>query len=179
MNAYLLGFRGAGKTTVGRMLAAQLGWGFLDLDEEWETREGRTIVSFVQDRGEPAFRESEEVILREVEESFRPGGARERGGWLVATGGGVVDSPSSREILVSSPWPKIFLSVEESELWDRLRNSEERKKIGQLNSQAALAERLRQRLPHYEKIATYRVANRDISQSLAELNRLLAHGQKD
>lgn len=62
---YLVGFMGCGKSTVGRALAEELGWSFIDLDEEIEKREGVTIASIFDTRGEEAFREVECAALRE------------------------------------------------------------------------------------------------------------------
>src|ERR1700681_4583350 len=62
----LVGFMGAGKTTVGRALAARLGWRFVDLDDLVQARDGRTIEQIFHQGGEPAFRELEHQILAEV-----------------------------------------------------------------------------------------------------------------
>ena len=53
---FLIGFMGAGKTTVGRALARRLGWTFHDLDDVIEQREGRTIAAMFAESGEAAFR---------------------------------------------------------------------------------------------------------------------------
>lgn len=95
---WLIGFRAAGKTTLGRALAAELGSSFLDLDEELERREGRTILELVAAEGEAAFRDREEALLREV-------GARE--GVVVATGGGCVEREATRDFLATHAWPKV------------------------------------------------------------------------
>jgi shikimate kinase len=70
--------------------------------------------------------------------------------------------------------PKIFLDVEADELWHRLENQPERRKIGGLTSREAMEKLLLQRLPHYAKIATYRVGNRDITSALIEIKQSLA-----
>jgi shikimate kinase len=61
---YLVGFMGCGKSTVGRALAEELGWSFIDLDEEIERREGATIAAIFDTQGEAVFREIETVALR-------------------------------------------------------------------------------------------------------------------
>jgi len=58
-----IGFMGAGKTTVGRMLAARLGWDFLDLDACIETRTGLTVPSIFAAHGEEHFRKLESQAL--------------------------------------------------------------------------------------------------------------------
>jgi shikimate kinase len=53
---YLVGFMGSGKTTIGRLLADRLGWNFVDVDEEIEAREQRSIADIFDSLGETAFR---------------------------------------------------------------------------------------------------------------------------
>lgn len=62
----LLGFMGAGKSSVGRALSARLGWPFLDLDERIQLREGRSIEQIFKDSGEIGFRKAEHAELREL-----------------------------------------------------------------------------------------------------------------
>ncbi len=68
---YLVGFMGCGKSTVGRALADELGWTFVDLDEEIERKQGATIASIFDTRGEAAFREMECDALRERSARYR------------------------------------------------------------------------------------------------------------
>ncbi len=75
----LVGFMGSGKSTVGRLLARQLGWGFLDMDERIEERAGRRIAEIFKDRGEAAFRQEELLVARELQTAARR---------VIATGGG-------------------------------------------------------------------------------------------
>src|SRR6185437_16515182 len=62
----LVGFMGAGKTTVGRALAAKLGWDFVDLDDLIQARDGRTIPEIFKSSGELAFRDLESRLLQEL-----------------------------------------------------------------------------------------------------------------
>jgi shikimate kinase len=92
---YLLGFMGSGKSTVGRMLAAKIGWPFFDLDEEIEAREGTTIADIFATRGEAKFRRIEAAALeRHVHavESGRPA--------VMALGGGAFLAPANRDLLL-------------------------------------------------------------------------------
>src|SRR6185295_16056948 len=80
---FLVGFMGSGKSTVGRVLAEELGWGFADLDEDIEKREGMAIAEIFDSRGEAEFRKAETAALRErvrMVEGGRP--------WVIALGGG-------------------------------------------------------------------------------------------
>jgi shikimate kinase len=90
---FLIGYRGSGKSTVGRHLAGRLGWAFLDADAELEARAGRTIADIFRDEGEPGFRDRESAVLADL--ATRPN-------HVIATGGGVVLRPGSRELLQSS-----------------------------------------------------------------------------
>lgn len=162
---YLIGFRGAGKTTLGQKLAAELGFDFVDLDQVWEERRGISIVDFVARNGVDAFRAEEEQLLAEFERDPRT--------LVIATGGGIVEWPFSRELLERSRRPKIYLELDAKTLWQRLENSPERKKIGDLENMGRLAALLEKRRPFYEKIATFRVENRAITESLARIKKFL------
>lgn len=81
INVFLIGMMGAGKTTVGRLLAQQFGYGFLDTDSVIEQVAGKTITSIFTDEGEEAFRQLESQVLSEVSA---------RTHLVVATGGGIV-----------------------------------------------------------------------------------------
>jgi shikimate kinase len=62
----LVGFMGAGKTSIGRALAQRLGWRFLDLDDLVESREGRSIAEIFHRLGESGFRIAETSTLKEL-----------------------------------------------------------------------------------------------------------------
>ena len=79
MKIYLVGFMGAGKTTVGRELAARIGSPFFDLDELVEAAEKMSIKDIFAQHGEPYFRKRERDILRSTRNLERA---------VVATGGG-------------------------------------------------------------------------------------------
>jgi shikimate kinase len=91
MNAYrniaLAGFMGTGKSTVGRRVAARLGWPFVDADAVIETRTGRSIPAIFADEGEAAFRRLEAQVCREL--ATQPG-------HVIATGGGALLDPDTR-----------------------------------------------------------------------------------
>ena len=63
---FLIGYMGCGKTTLGEVLAQQLGYRFIDLDEFIEERQGMTVVEIFDEMGEDRFRELEIEALREV-----------------------------------------------------------------------------------------------------------------
>lgn len=86
----LVGFMGAGKTSVGRLAAERLGWDFIDLDREIEKRAGRTIARIFATDGEEVFRTLERAVAGEVLSSH---------GVVVASGGGWAGRPGWRESL--------------------------------------------------------------------------------
>lgn len=86
----LVGLPGAGKTTVGRIVAERLGIPFLDLDEEIERREGRSVAELFAQYGEPHFRERERALTAEL-------ARRER--MVLAPGGGWAASPGAMALL--------------------------------------------------------------------------------
>ncbi len=90
LRVVLVGFMGAGKTTVGRLLARDLGWSFLDMDRRIEERCGLKIREIFADRGEEFFREQE----RQVAEDAR---RLDRG--VIAAGGGAFAEDATREAL--------------------------------------------------------------------------------
>lgn len=96
----LVGFMGAGKTTVGGLLAERLGWSFVDLDACIEVHAGRTVAQIFAERGEAAFRE---------EECRAAGELSTRWECVLATGGGAWAQPRVRALLahggaVASVW---------------------------------------------------------------------------
>ena len=89
---FLIGMRGAGKTTSGRWVAKGLNMKLVDLDTEMELRERETIPNIVRGQGWPAFREIELKLLKSVMQEFPTG-------HVFACGGGLVEIPEARELL--------------------------------------------------------------------------------
>jgi shikimate kinase len=90
MNLYLIGFRGTGKTSVGRQLALLTARAFIDLDERIGEQVGMTIDDFVRRHGWPSFRRQESAVLSDT--------ALERD-CVVATGGGIILDPQNVELM--------------------------------------------------------------------------------
>lgn len=88
---YLVGFMGAGKTTVARALAKRLDWAMEDIDERIERRERRDISTIFRQEGEPYFR----AIERDELIALLP-----QRGTVVATGGGTVIDAGNRELML-------------------------------------------------------------------------------
>ncbi|HET9741731.1 MAG TPA: shikimate kinase [Terriglobales bacterium] len=101
----LVGFMGAGKTTVGRELARALNWSFYDLDALIEGRAGRTVPAIFAEQGEAAFRKLEFQSIRELLEALEDEPA------VVALGGGAFAQESIRQLIRDHSAPVVFLDV--------------------------------------------------------------------
>lgn len=115
-SVFLVGFMGAGKTSVGRALGQRLNWVFEDLDDRIQAREGRTVAEIFRDAGESEFRRAEHSALQHVLEELRGGGAR-----IVALGGGAFVQKENAALLKASSVPTVFLDAPLEELWLRCR----------------------------------------------------------
>jgi shikimate kinase len=111
---FLVGFMGAGKTSVGRLLADQLGWEFVDLDAVIEAREGLSVPQIFREHGERGFREREHVALRGVLAELNRNTAA-----VIALGGGAFVQPENFELLAAPERPSVFLDTPVEELWQR------------------------------------------------------------
>lgn len=110
---FLVGFMGAGKTSVGRALGQRLNWIFEDLDDRVVRREGRAIVDIFRDSGEEEFRRAERAALTEMLDEMHVSSR------IVALGGGAFAQQKNAELLKSSGVPTIFLDAAPDELWQR------------------------------------------------------------
>ena len=114
----LVGFMGAGKTTVGQQLARQLNWRFADLDQLIESREGRTIPQIFQQDGEQRFRDLEHSILGEVL------AAPDSRFFVLALGGGAFVVERVRGLLRNNRVPAVWLDAPAEELFRRCEQPE-------------------------------------------------------
>ncbi len=110
---FLVGFMGAGKTSVGRALSRHLGWRFEDLDDRIQTRAGRTVSEIFEQSGEAGFRQAERAALMELLE-------QESGAPLIAAlGGGAFAQAEIVVLLAESGARTVFLDASPDELWRR------------------------------------------------------------
>lgn len=117
----LVGFMGAGKSTVGRVLAEQLGWTFEDLDDRIELREKRRVAEIFREAGEAGFRRAEHQALKELLEALRSGSER-----VIALGGGAFAYESNISLIDALKIPTVFLDAGVEELWGRCQSQSER-----------------------------------------------------
>jgi 3-dehydroquinate synthetase len=136
---------GAGKSTLGREVAARLGRLFLDVDEEVERAEG-PIWELFEQQGEAAFRELEARFLREAAGSREP--------TVIAVGGGAVET---RNLLEELDVFVVHVHVDADTAWERVRGS--RRPLAR--GEGEFRERYARRQPLYEQVADARAEDAD------------------
>lgn len=141
---FLVGMMGAGKTTIGRALARELGWQFIDLDHELEARCGVRVSLIFDIEGEQGFRKRESALLDEC---------TRRSGIVLATGGGAVLASENRQRL-SERGVVVYLRASADELFRRVERDRNRPLLQTDNPRERLQELLEQREPLYEDVAS-------------------------
>ncbi len=108
---FLVGFMGAGKTSVGRELAVHLSWTFVDVDDRIVEREQRAIAEIFRNDGEAAFRVLERLSLEEIIAEVQQGVST-----VVALGGGAFSQPENEAAIRRTGYPVVFLDADPEEL---------------------------------------------------------------
>lgn len=142
-NIFLVGLMGAGKTTVGRLLAKRLGMRFVDSDHEIEARTGATISWIFEIEGEESFRRREVETIRDL---------TGRSGVVLATGGGAVIHPENRKHL-KARGTVIYLRASVNNILQRTMHDKSRPLLQTENRKEKLEELARQRDPLYREVA--------------------------
>jgi shikimate kinase len=167
----LIGFMGAGKSSVGRALADHLGWAFVDLDQRIERLERRKVNNIFRDSGEPTFRRLEHAALKELLKELSAGAKR-----IVALGGGAFVRKQNVLLIEGVGVPTVFLDADPQELWRRCRQQAEEKAIERplLSSLESFRELYEARRPHYLK-ASFRqeTGGKTVAEIAAEIARAL------
>jgi shikimate kinase len=163
----LVGMMGAGKTTVGRRLAARLGRHFVDSDEEVEKAAGMTIEDIFAAHGEADFRAGEvRVIARLLKDRDL----------VLGTGGGAFMNPETRA-LVKSLGVSVWIKAEFELLFQRVQRRSNRPLLKTANPRQTLQELIEKRYPVYAE-ADVTVVSEDVPQdqvASAVIDALLAH----
>jgi shikimate kinase len=168
----LTGFMGAGKTTVGRLLAESLSWDFLDLDAHLEARANATIPELFALHGEPHFRRLESSALAN---------ALSRQSTVLALGGGTPEQLTNRLLLEQTPATTvIFLDAPFPLLFDRcmLQSFASPEHIRPVLASPAEAEaRYHRRQPLFRRLARHTIATADLTpaETTQAILQLLAH----
>lgn len=147
---FLVGPMGAGKTTVGRQLAAALGYAFVDTDHEIEKRTGADIQWIFDVEGEEGFRRREAQVIDELT-------ARKR--IVLATGGGAVLLPANRRMLHERGFV-VYLSAHINQLLARTARDRKRPLLRTGNPRAVFERLMLEREPLYREVA-HLVVNTD------------------
>ncbi len=134
---------GAGKSTIGRMLAKKLKWKFYDSDHEIERRTGVNIPLVFDIEGEQGFRKRENKIIDEL---------TSHSGIILATGGGAVLDPKNREYLTERGFV-IYLKSGIDQLLKRTAKDQKRPLLQTDDPAAKLQEILSEREPFYREVA--------------------------
>lgn len=142
-NIFLVGLMGAGKTTVGKLIARHLNRPFIDSDHEIEKRTGVNIPLIFELEGEAGFRTREAAVIEEL--------TRQKN-IVLATGGGAILSQQNRDNLRHNG-TVIYLRAKVEDLWQRTRHDKNRPLLQIADPQAKLRELFAQRDPLYCEIA--------------------------
>ena len=132
---------GAGKTTVGKILAKRLKLTFIDLDEVIEKELNLTIQEIFSRYGEDFFRDAETKALRSIADKDRH---------VVAAGGGVVLRKENWQVMKAKGFT-VYLRAPAEVLWSRVKNNTSRPLLQVENPFERLCELFSQRIPQYEK----------------------------
>ncbi|MBU3574540.1 shikimate kinase [Polynucleobacter sp. UK-Mo-2m-Kol15] len=144
-NIFLIGLMGAGKSTVGKLLAKKLGRRFLDADHVIEERCGVKIPVIFEMEGEDGFRKREAQAIKDITAEHE---------LILATGGGAVLLPENRQFL-SKRGTVIYLHANPIELWHRTKGGEGRPLLKNGDAKKILENLYAIRDPLYREIADY------------------------
>jgi 3-dehydroquinate synthase len=142
-NIFLVGLMGAGKTTIGRMLARRLGMRFADSDHEIEARTGASVPWIFEIEGEASFRRREAEMIRELTAGS---------GLVLATGGGAVLNPDSRRLLAERG-TVVYLRASVNSILARTSHDKNRPLLQTADPRGKLEDLTAQREPLYREIA--------------------------
>ena len=142
-NIFLVGLMGAGKSTVGRILARRLSKRFVDTDHEIEKRNGVTIPVIFEIEGEEGFRRREQEVLADLSQEK---------GLILSTGGGIVLKPENREVLRNHGFV-VYLNARPELLADRTKHDRSRPLLNVEDPLTRLRELHAVRDPLYREVA--------------------------
>jgi shikimate kinase len=171
-NITLIGFMGTGKTSVGRLVADQLRFEYLDTDEIIQSGTGRSITDIFETDGEPTFRLLEQQVVKDL------AGRKQT---VIATGGGL---PVNPENLVSLKAHSLVVCLWSSpeKIWERVRHQSHRPLLHDGHPQAKIRELLAAREPFYKQadvlLNTDLRSLREVAQQVVHQFRLEAAGRR-
>lgn len=143
----LIGFMGTGKSAVGRELSRRIGWPRHDTDEMIREQFGISIPDIFARHGEAVFRDAETALLRRLRRGI---------GGIVVTGGGTILRIENVQLL-RGIGRIVWLDADEQVLWQRVSRHSTRPLLQTPDPRRRFSELLRERLPHYQSAADYRI----------------------
>ena len=149
----LIGFMGAGKSSVGRRLEKSTGFPRFDTDEMIAAKFGLSVPRIFEVHGEDVFRDAESEMLRQLD-SREPS--------IIVTGGGIVLRTTHRELL-RQLGTVVYLHADEETLFERISRRASRPLLRTDDPRATMKQLLERRLPLYEEIADLRVDTSHLS----------------
>ena len=141
VNIALVGFMGTGKTSVGRLVAEQLNFQYLDTDEMIQSATGRTIAEIFSANGEPAFRALEAKTVEELSGHTRT---------VISAGGGLPVNPQNMASLKTHALV-VCLWASPAKIWERVKNQTHRPLLHAPDPQEKIRELLAVREPFYKQ----------------------------
>lgn len=167
----LIGYRGTGKTSVGKILAEKLGYKFFDTDDEVEHQAGTSIANIFAEYGEELFRKLEHKTIFKL---------THRENIVLSTGGGAILRRQNR-FAIKSGGPVVWLTADVETILNRMQSDESsedrRPALTNLPPKAEITKLLKKRTPQYEECATITIATESktpsqiVDEILLELDR--------
>jgi shikimate kinase len=172
VNIALIGFMGTGKTSVGRLVAEQFHFDYLDTDELIQSRTGRPIVEIFSTDGEAAFRKMEQELVGELAARTKT---------VIATGGGLPMNPQNLVSLKTHALV-VCLWASPEKIWERVKNQTHRPLLHDADPQKRIRELLAAREPFYKQadvlLNTELRSIREVAQQVAHQFRLEASSRR-
>jgi shikimate kinase len=171
VNISLIGFMGTGKTSVGRLVAEQLHFHYLDTDEMIQSATGRTIADIFSASGEPAFRALEEKTVQELAGKMQT---------VISAGGGLPVNPANLASLKTHSLV-VCLWASPAKIWERVKNQTHRPLLHDPEPQTKICELLAARAPFYKQadilLNTESRSLREVAQQVIHQFRLQSPGR--
>lgn len=161
---FFIGMMGTGKTTIGRKLADQIGYHWVDIDDQLEKNWGFTIAEYFKRYGEEAFRQEETNMLQKFVHQSPS---------VITTGGGIVLRPENRTLMLKHGWV-VHLTAHPEELIRRLQNDQTRPLLAGENLEKRIRQLMKERAELYQNAhVTIDTTNQTPHSVLKEVKRFL------
>ena len=152
-NIFLVGPMGVGKTTIGKLLAAELSYNFIDSDREIESRAGADVSWIFDVEGEAGFRKREHAVISELAKGERA---------VIATGGGAILNAETRKLLQLQGFT-VYLKAPLKVLLERTSQDKSRPLLQVDNPEASFRKILEERDGLYREVARIELSSYELS----------------